>query len=143
MGGQNQEFGENLRLPIDEQPNPCGHDPALCKRKGTTWERRRKMKNVTILAVGIGGFANNYLSKMFPYHGNGFEIVGAVEPFPESCRCLEEFKSRNIPIYSDIDEFYSHHTADLAVICSPIFLHTKQTLTALKNAVRSAQIVGV
>ena len=91
------------------------------------------MKNVTILAVGIGGFANNYLSKMLPDHGNGFEIVGAVEPYPESCKCLDEFKAKNIPIYSDIDEFYAHHNADLAIICSPIFLHTRQTLTALKN----------
>lgn len=91
------------------------------------------MKNVTILAVGIGGFANNYLSKMLPDNCNGFEIVGAVEPYPEACRCLDEFKARNIPIYSDIDEFYAHHTADLAVICSPISLHTRQTLTALKN----------
>ncbi len=91
------------------------------------------MENVKILAVGIGGFANNYLSKMFPEQGNGFEFVGAVEPYPESSKCLEEFKSRNIPIYSDIDQFYSHHSADLAIICSPIFLHTKQTLTALKN----------
>ncbi len=91
------------------------------------------MSNIKILAVGIGGFANNYLTKMFSEHGNGFDIVGAAEPYPESCKCLDEFKRRNIPIYPDIDSFYKGNSADLAVICSPIFMHTRQTLTALKN----------
>lgn len=91
------------------------------------------MKNIKILAVGIGGFANNYLSKIFPEHGNGFEIVGAVEKFPESCKCLNEFDQRHIPIYEDIDSFYKENSADLAIITTPIFLHTEQTLTALKN----------
>lgn len=91
-------------------------------------------KKVKILAVGIGGFANNYLSQLIPYNGNGFEIVGAVEPFPETCLCLDEFKKRNIPIYSTMQNFYENHRADLAIICTPIYLHTEQTLIALNNA---------
>lgn len=91
------------------------------------------MENVKILAVGIGGFANNYLSKMLPENGNGFEIVGAVEKYPDSCRYLDEIKKNDIPIYESMDEFYAEKKADLAIICTPIFLHTSQTLTALKN----------
>ncbi len=90
-------------------------------------------KNVKILAVGIGGFANNYLSQIFPYNGNGFEIVGAVEPYPKTSACLNDFNKRKIPIYSTMQEFYEKHCADLAIICSPIFLHTEQTLIALNN----------
>ncbi|MBE6650840.1 MAG: Gfo/Idh/MocA family oxidoreductase [Ruminococcaceae bacterium] len=91
------------------------------------------MENVKILSVGIGGFANHYISQMLPKNGDGFEFVGMVEKYPESCKCLDEIKSRNIPIYETMEDFYKEHKADLAIICTPIFLHTSQTLTALKN----------
>lgn len=91
------------------------------------------MKNVKILSVGIGGFANHYISQMLPKNGDGFEFVGMVEKYPDSCNCLEEIKAKNIPIYETIEDFYKEQKADLAIICTPIFLHTAQTLTALKN----------
>ena len=91
------------------------------------------MKNVKILSVGIGGFANHYISQMLPKNGDGFEFVGMVEKYPESCNCLDEIKVKNIPIYKTIEDFYKEQKADLAIICTPIFLHTSQTLTALKN----------
>ena len=63
------------------------------------------MKNITILSVGIGGFANNYLSKMFPDHGNGFEIVGAVEPFPNPANVWKNLKQETFPYIRTLKSF--------------------------------------
>lgn len=89
---------------------------------------------VRIVLVAVGGYGNTYVNALLD-HGaeHGCRIVGVVDPFADGCRRLEELKSLGIPIYSDLDAFYASHSADLAVISSPIHLHTPQTCTALAH----------
>lgn len=89
---------------------------------------------VRIVLVAVGGYGNTYVNALLD-HGaaHGCQIVGIVDPFAEGCRRLAELQSLGIPIYPDLDAFYAKHTADLAVISSPIHLHTPQTCTALAH----------
>ncbi|MDX9980473.1 MAG: Gfo/Idh/MocA family oxidoreductase [Lentisphaeria bacterium] len=89
---------------------------------------------VRIVLVAVGGYGNTHVNALLD-HGaaHGCQIVGIVDPFAEGCRRLAELKSLGIPIYPDLDAFYASHTADLAVISSPIHLHTPQTCTALAH----------
>ncbi|MCX7796468.1 MAG: Gfo/Idh/MocA family oxidoreductase [bacterium] len=92
------------------------------------------MESLSIVLVAIGGYGNNYVKALLQEGDNyGIEIVGAVDPYPESCINLEELKRRKIPIFSDLEEFYKIKKANLAVISSPIHFHCKQTITALEN----------
>jgi len=59
--------------------------------------------------------------------------IGVVEPFPEKCERLQELHSRNIPIYHSLEQFYNKHTADLAVISSPIQYHCTQSCLAVSQ----------
>lgn len=88
---------------------------------------------VRILSVGIGGFANIYLQKMLFEESDKYEIVGGVDVYPEGAKFYPDFQAKNIPIYATMEDFYNEHEADLAIITTPIHLHTKQMLTALKN----------
>ena len=90
-------------------------------------------KKVSIVCVGIGGYAHVYWKALFESKENNFEIVGAVDPYPEAAQNLEDIKARGIPLYPDMESFYAEHGADLAIITTPIHLHTRQILTALEN----------
>lgn len=92
------------------------------------------MDRLSIVLVAIGGYGNNYVKAILE-EGDKYavDIVGAVDPHPETCMYLEELKKREIPIYPSLEDFYKTEKADLAVISSPIHFHCRQTITALEN----------
>lgn len=91
------------------------------------------MKKVDAILVGIGGYGLNYLREMLDDTMGKINLVGAVDPYAENCLYINEVKERNIPVYPNMDSFYAEHTADLAVISTPILFHTENIITALKN----------
>src|SRR6185369_16842405 len=96
------------------------------------------MPDVTsLLLVGIGGYGNSYVSALLDTPATPpFRIAGAVDPSPNLCRRLGELKARGVPIFPSIDEFYANHTADLAVISTPLHLHADHTAAALSQGSR-------
>ena len=90
-------------------------------------------KKVKVVCVGIGGYASVYWKALFSSTADNFEIVGAVDPFAEAAKDFDEIVRRGIPVFSDMADFYAEHTADLAIITTPIHLHTRQMLFALEH----------
>ncbi len=90
-------------------------------------------KKAKVVCVGIGGYAQVYWKSLFASTENNFEIVGAVDPYPDAAKFISEIKERGIPLYSDMESFYSESEADLAIITTPIHLHTRQILYALEH----------
>jgi predicted dehydrogenase len=89
---------------------------------------------IRIVLVAVGGYGNTYVNALLDKGAeHGCQIVGVVDPFAEGCRRLDELKALGVPFYNDLADFYAEHQADLAVISSPIHLHTPQTCTALEN----------
>ena len=91
------------------------------------------MNKVNILLVGIGGYGGTYAREVIENPSEKINVAGVVEPFPERSMWTEEFIKRGINIYPDMESFYKEKSADLAVISTPIFLHTKHILSALEN----------
>jgi len=92
------------------------------------------MKNkVKLLCVGIGGYAEVYLNALLAEEDPAFEIVGMVEVLPERCKQYPTLAAAGVPLFATVEEFYATHTADLAIITTPIFLHTRQVLCALQH----------
>ena len=90
--------------------------------------------SVSILLVGIGGYASTYVNPLLDGEREDCVIVGCADPFPNSCRRLEEIKERGIPVFADMKEFFEAGlTADLAVITTPIHLHADQIKLALSH----------
>ena len=88
---------------------------------------------IKVVLVGIGGYAAVYWKALFESKENDFEIVGAVDPYPDGSPYIEEIKKREIPLYSDMADFYKERGADLAIITTPIHLHTRQMLYAIEH----------
>lgn len=89
-------------------------------------------KNVTIVLAGINGYGGLYLNALLDDPRNT-KIAGLVDPYWDKCARLSEIKDKNIPLYKDLESFYKEHSADLAVLSSPIHMHCPQSITALSN----------
>lgn len=90
-------------------------------------------KKVKVICVGIGGYATVYWKSIFTSSNENFEIVGAIDPYPEAAKDLGQIKERGIPLYNSMEDFYKENEADLAIITTPIHLHTRQILFALEH----------
>ena len=91
------------------------------------------MEKVKILSVGIGGFANIYLEHLLGQEEKNFEIVGMIDPFPQGAKFYGQLQEMGVPMYESMEAFYAVDSADLAVITTPIHLHTPQILCALNH----------
>ncbi len=90
--------------------------------------------SISILLVGIGGYASTYVNPLLNGVREDCVIVGCADPFPQSCPRLAEIKERGIPVFADMKEFFDAGlTADLAVITTPIHLHAEQMKLALAH----------
>ncbi|MGB7295832.1 MAG: Gfo/Idh/MocA family oxidoreductase [Candidatus Aminicenantales bacterium] len=94
-------------------------------------------KPVSIVLVGIGGMGSVYLESLLQHKGSGrFRLAGTVDPHPARCPQQEELQALGIPVFKTLEEFYSRHQADLAIIASPIHFHSAQTCLALAQGSR-------
>ncbi|HUV39578.1 MAG TPA: Gfo/Idh/MocA family oxidoreductase [Planctomycetota bacterium] len=93
-------------------------------------------KRVTVAVVAIGGYGQGYLRTLLePENREIAEIVAAVDPTPERCPYLDEFKALTVPICATMEEYVARASApaDLVVISSPIHAHAPQTIAALEH----------
>ena len=86
-----------------------------------------------LLLVGAGGYAVNYIQILLKEHNSSLIWEGVVDPFYNACLYKEQIDALNIPVYNTMEEFYEHHSADLAVISTPTFLHCEQSICALSH----------
>lgn len=91
------------------------------------------MKSAKVVLVGIGGYGGTFARELMNNPREIIKLAGVVDPFPENCCVIDKIKEKNVPIYKSMEDFYSENSADLAVIATPIFLHTQNILTALQN----------
>lgn len=94
------------------------------------------MEKVKIVLVGIGGYGDVYVSLLKDrpdLYGHIACIVGVVDPFAKKAAKYRWVIEQNIPIYDTLEAFYKEHTADLAVISTPIPLHKSQCITAMEH----------
>ena len=85
-----------------------------------------------VLLVAVGGYGVNFLNEM-TQRDTGADITGIVEVMPAIEERCPVIKERSIPVFPTMDAFYAAGSADLAVLASPIHLHTQMVITALEH----------
>ena len=86
------------------------------------------------LLVGCGGYAALYVREVYsPLNVDGHGIEGIVDPYADKSPVIDLIREKNIPVYDTLEEFYARHTAEVAVICTPIGLHLQNALTCFAN----------
>ena len=86
-----------------------------------------------ILLVGAGGYASGYVKSLLGQTNPDIAWVGVVDPYFSSCAKKEDIAAAGIPVYSKMEDFYREKQADLAIICTPPFLHREQSICALSH----------
>ncbi len=89
--------------------------------------------NIKLLLVGAGGYAGEYLKRLLPPSDPTITLEGIVEPYYATCVNKDAIDAAGIPVYETMDQFYANHAADLALICTPPFLHRAQSICALSH----------
>lgn len=86
-----------------------------------------------VLLVGAGGYASGYVKLLLSKKIPNLEFEGIVDPYIDFAKEKEAIIKAEIPIYSAMDEFYREHNADLAVVCTPTYLHRECSINALSH----------
>lgn len=84
-----------------------------------------------ILLVGPGGWGRYFVDLLLDSEDPDIVFEGVVAR--TSCHRREDIEAASIPIYPTIQDFYAEHTADLAIICTPSFLHAEQSIYCLEH----------
>jgi len=88
---------------------------------------------INVVLAGIGGYGEGYLNALLnDADTHNARLAGCVDPFAAASKHIDVIRQRNIPVYDSLEEFYKNHSAELAVISSPIHYHKSQTITALQ-----------
>ena len=85
-----------------------------------------------VLLVGVGGYGSGYV-RALTGRDYGAEIAGIVDVMPNIREVCPEVGKNNLKVYTSIAEFYKKNTADLAILSSPIHLHTQMSIECMKN----------
>ncbi len=87
-----------------------------------------------VVMVGSAGFANHYLDMLLDQADPDlFQLMAIVDPFVQKAPKYQRLVEMKIPFYDTLEEFYQHHTADLALIATPIKFHKQQSITAMEH----------
>ena len=87
---------------------------------------------ITVLVVGVGGFGGGYVRELTK-KDYGAEIAGVVDVMPNIEEICPEIRTYNLPVFRSISDFYKEHSADLAILASPIHLHTPMAIECMEN----------
>ncbi len=90
--------------------------------------------SISVLMVGTGGYGAVYLNELLDEtKAKGLRLVGAVDPYVAKSPCAERLREKGIPVYDTLEEFYAVHTAQMAIVSTPIYLHAQQVKTCMEN----------
>ncbi len=91
------------------------------------------MKKTRLVQIGAGGYGESYMEQYLSGAHENITLAGVVDPFIDRCSTHDTLLAQGIPIFDDLEAFYAGHSAELAVIASPIHFHMPQTIVALQN----------
>ena len=91
------------------------------------------MKKIDIVLVGFSGYGEFYTDFLFqnPYDLD-YNFKAVADPFL-SDEDKSTLQKKNILYFSDLEEFFENHKADLTIIAAPIHLHKSLCETAVRN----------
>lgn len=90
------------------------------------------MERPSILLISVGFYGQKYLAEVAGRDVGG-DVVGIVEPAPDVKERFPVIAERGWPVYTSLEAFYAERTADLAVISSPIHLHTEMAIACMRH----------
>jgi predicted dehydrogenase len=92
------------------------------------------MEKIKAVLVGAMGYGSSYVKAIYGMgEKSPVRLAGAVDPNWAESRTLTLLKEMQVPLFADMEEFFSKHQADLCILSTPIALHKKQLGQALAH----------
>lgn len=85
-----------------------------------------------VVLTGAGGYGRLYLEYMMT-HDTGADLVAVCDIDPHLADRVPLIGQTGLPVYHDLESFFAHDTADLAVLVSPVHFHTEMALTCFAH----------
>ena len=91
-------------------------------------------KEYSVVLVGVGGYGTSFLRRLLRDDCDlPMKLVGGVDPFASASPRYQDLLAAGIPLYDTLEEFYAQHTADIAIVSTPIHLHKEQSIYCLEH----------
>ena len=91
-------------------------------------------KIYSVVLVGVGGYGVSYLNRLLDSNCDlPMRLVGGVDPYAQNSTRYEDLVEAGVPLYNTLEEFYSKHAADIAIIATPIHLHKEQSIYCMEH----------
>lgn len=84
-----------------------------------------------VLLVGPGGYGIHFLKLLLANTDPEITFEGIVAR--KTLPMEEDINAAGVPVYRSLEAFYEEHTADMAIICSPSFMHTEQSIYCVEH----------
>ena len=92
------------------------------------------MSEMRIVLFGAGGYGDVYVQSLLKdRRRENYVLAGVVDPYIDRAPGREALEQAGVPVFDTPEAFYREHTADLAVIATPIPLHEEQACFALEQ----------
>ena len=118
MGRKNQEFGENLRLPIDERPNPCYNGSIYARKEGSNMGEQVKKRQISAGLLAHVDAGKTTLSEALLYRTGMRRQLGRVDHRDAFLDTHDLERSRGITIFSKLARMETAHL-DVTLVDTP------------------------
>lgn len=89
---------------------------------------------LNVILVGAGGYGARYLEILLSESSrSNVRLAAVIDPNLGKCSFLGELCKRKIPVFGNIEEYFSSNRCDLTILATPIHFHCSQTCLALSN----------
>ncbi len=88
---------------------------------------------MNVVLVGAGRYGQFYADRLLSAKEDGVRFAGVVEQNFTASPARRKLEEAGVPVFRSMEEFYAREGADLAVLCTPPFLHAAQSVYALSH----------
>lgn len=89
---------------------------------------------VSVVLAGAGGYGANIGGNILDHlEDYGVLLSGVVEPFYDASPLKERLEALGVPHFDSLEDFYREHSAELAVLCTPIQFHEAHAVCCMEH----------
>jgi predicted dehydrogenase len=88
---------------------------------------------VSIILTGLNGYGENFVKELLKENNALYELVAVVSGNPEKSKYYNALLEHGVKMYQTIDDCLNENKVDLAIITTPMHIHYREVVCALKH----------
>ncbi|KHD36660.1 hypothetical protein NL50_09050 [Clostridium acetobutylicum] len=92
-------------------------------------------KQVNIILTGLNGYGGNFVREILTKNSSKYKLIAVISSNPKKSEHYSSLLKHGVKIYSNIEACLKENKVDLAIITTPMHVHYKEVICALKHGV--------